>query len=100
MRPGRVGVVLVVLLASAMALPGCAPPCYQSGTCDQTTPEGSAKGKDIVCTKEALTGTHIKETRCYRRADVDERREKDRAAMERLMINANRPVKESKPTAY
>jgi hypothetical protein len=98
MRPGRWGVVLAFVLVSAAATSGCAPPCYQSGTCDQTTPDENAKGNDLVCTKEAMTGTHIKETRCYRRAEVDERREKDRAAMERLMINANRPVKEPTPS--
>jgi hypothetical protein len=48
-------------------------------------------GDDLVCIQEPQTGSHIVETRCYRRDALDERRESDRAILEKALIRANQP---------
>jgi len=49
---------------------------------------------DIICTNEAQTGSHIAETRCQTRGEIEDRRKADRELLERAVINANRPVKQ------
>jgi hypothetical protein len=98
MRPGRLGAVLVVAgtLAVAASLLGCGPCSSNPGSCQEharSVPQNATASDDVVCRNEALTGSHIVERRCYRRSDMDERRKLDRAVMERLMIQSNRPVR-------
>jgi hypothetical protein len=38
-----------------------------------------------------MTGSHIVERRCYRRSEMVEREARDRAFIDRLIIQANRP---------
>lgn len=83
MRPGRFGAVLVCAGAVTVlvALGGCAG--QRKETADN----------DVVCRNEALTGSHIVERRCYRRQDMREREARDRAFVDRLIIQANRPAR-------
>lgn len=80
MRPGRFGAVLVVACAVLVTL--------STGGC---VTQRSATAGDVVCRHEALTGSHIVERRCYRRRDMVEREARDRAFVDRLIIQANRP---------
>lgn len=97
MRPGRLGAVLVLAgaVTAAVTTGGCATPCSSSpGSCETGTPvaEASATASDdVVCRHEPMTGSHIVERRCYRRSEMVEREARDRAFMDRLIIQANRP---------
>lgn len=96
MRPGRFGAVLVVAGAVmvAVSLGGCSPCASKPGGCEaQTTlaQRSAIASDDIVCREEPLTGSHIVERRCYRRQDIREREARDRAFIDRLIIQANRP---------
>jgi hypothetical protein len=74
---------------------GCAAPCRSGGACDDTRAPGqeqAASDEDMVCVNEPVTGSHIVQQRCSRRSDVDERRQQDRATMEKVQIDAHRPV--------
>jgi len=97
MRPGRFGAVLVVagVVMVGVSLGGCSPCSSKPGGCEaQTTvaQRSAIASDDVVCRDEALTGSHIVETRCYRRQDIREREAKDRAFIDRLIIQANRPM--------
>jgi len=82
MRPGRFGLALVVggFIAACDA--------QRSGS-----QRGTAPGDEMVCRNEPQTGSHIVEQRCYLRREIEARRARDMAAMERLIIEANRPVR-------
>ena len=84
MRPGRFGAVLLGAIAVAASVPGCV-----SSAGRRHAPD------DVVCTNEAVTGSHLVETRCTSRREIEERRKADRAAIERMLINANRPVRKT-----
>ena len=86
------GTVTIALAAlSAFALGGCSGPCSSGGPgCQQSTATGTRD--DLICVKDAQTGSHIAESRCYRRSDLDERRESDRAILEKAQMSGNRPV--------
>jgi hypothetical protein len=89
----QLGVVLAAACVVA-ACAGCSTPCTaRSGVCQQRgdVPDRTASGDDLVCIEEPQTGSHIVETRCYRRQALDERREADRAILEKAMIRANQP---------
>lgn len=73
--------------AAASAL-GCAGPERRSAAGGD-----GATADDVVCTYEPVTGSHIAEARCLTRRQIEERRAATRASMERLIINANRPVR-------
>jgi hypothetical protein len=45
-----------------------------------------------VCVSEPETGTHVVETRCYPRSEIDDRRKTDRAILEKAQMNSNRPM--------
>lgn len=87
MHLARLGALVAVACAVVIAS-GCAPPCYgQPASC-------STKGQvaeDVVCVNEPETGTHVVETRCYPRSEVDDRRKTDRAILEKAQMNSNRP---------
>ena len=48
---------------------------------------------DVVCLQEPQTGSHIVETRCYTRAEIEERRKADHDMLERAQINSSRPIR-------
>jgi hypothetical protein len=76
---------------SVAALGGCSAQCSSSAPgCQQPTATGARD--DLICVKDAQTGSHIAESRCYRRSDLDERRESDRAILEKAQMSGNRPV--------
>jgi hypothetical protein len=79
MRPGQFGAVLAITGAVAVCVGGCGPRSSNPGP------------DDLVCRNEAPIGSRIVERRCYRRREIEARRIKDRAFMERLIIEANRP---------
>ncbi len=85
MRPGRFAAVLVAAGAIAVAAPVFG--CVSSGQ------KGAARD-EVVCTHEPVTGSHIVEARCFTRSQIEERRAADRAAVERMIIQANRPVRQ------
>ncbi len=96
MRPARLGAVLVVAgaVTVAVSMGGCSPCSSNPDACKEhtTVAERSATASDdVVCRDEALTGSHIVERRCYRRRDIEERRARDHAFIDRLIIQANRP---------
>lgn len=80
MRPGRFGAFFAVAGAVLVTL--------SMGGCGS---QRSASADDVVCRHEALTGSHIVERRCYRRRDMVEREARDRALVDRMIIQANRP---------
>jgi hypothetical protein len=82
MRPGRFGAILVVVgfIAACEA--------HKKGSL-----RGKAAGDEMVCRNEPQTGSHIVEQRCYSRREIEARRARDIAVMERLIIEANRPVR-------
>ncbi len=90
MRPGRFGAVLVAAGAVAVAasVHGCA---ATAGKKKATSPD------DVVCTYEPVTGSHIVESRCQTRRQIDERRAADRAAVERMLTRPNRPASNAQP---
>jgi hypothetical protein len=55
-------------------------------------PRHAGAGNDVVCINQPQTGSHIVETRCYTRAEIEERRKADKEMMERAQMNASRPV--------
>lgn len=90
----RSAIVIAAACAIAAWLSGCSSPCTAgSGRCRQDAAERgpTASGDDMVCIEEPQTGSHIVETRCYRRSALDERREEDRAILEKALIRANQP---------
>jgi hypothetical protein len=98
MRPGRFGAVFVVAgaLSIAVATSACTPCAWRGHQCEaerSTRDLGPSVSSDVVCRHEALTGSHIVERRCYRRSEMREREAQDRALMDRLIIQANRPVR-------
>jgi hypothetical protein len=48
---------------------------------------------DVVCLREPQTGTHIVETRCFTRAELDERRKADQQMLEKAQMQSNRPAR-------
>jgi hypothetical protein len=48
---------------------------------------------DIVCLREPQTGSHIVETRCFTRAEIDERRKADQEMLEKAQMRSNRPTR-------
>lgn len=75
---------------------GCGPCRSNAAACEANATVGprlAAPRHEVVCRNEALTGSHIVERRCYRLSDIEERSARDRAVMERLIIEANRPVR-------
>jgi hypothetical protein len=64
-----------------------------AGACESNETVIAAADEDLVCRNEPLTGSHIIERRCYRRRDIEARRARDIAVMERLIIQANRPIR-------
>jgi len=101
MRPGRSGAVLAAVCAVAIAAfaSGCAASqqsfasgCAASQQSSTGTTKGATASDDMVCAAEPVTGSHIVETRCEKRSDIEERRAADRAAMDKMLINGNRPV--------
>ena len=87
----RCGAALV-LAGVLAASPGCGGPCAgQSDACPARPAGGRAAPDDMVCIQEPQTGSHIVETRCYRRDALDERREADRAILEKALIRGNQP---------
>ena len=95
MQPGRFGAILIVAGAMATAVPmaGCGPCTSSPGACASNDTVSAADDEDLVCRNEPLTGSHIIERRCYRRSDIEARRARDIAVMERLIIQANRPIR-------
>ena len=91
MRLGRFGAVLASACALAACLAGCVD-CPYPGQCQESGQPGQKTAQnDMVCIRDAQTGSHIVQTHCYPRAEVEERRAKDRAAMERVQVTSNRP---------
>jgi hypothetical protein len=83
---------VVVACALAIAGSGCGPSCAsQPAACGQTTPSGPTASDDIVCVNEVGTGSHIAEPQCYRRSEIKDRRDADRATLEKAQMNSNRP---------
>jgi hypothetical protein len=98
MRVARFRAVIAIACAMLPALSGCASSCpEQAGACKTHSP-GDAKRTpspdEVICFREPQTGTHIVETRCYKRSEVDERRQADRDMLERAQMNSNRPVRQ------
>ena len=90
---------MVALGAIAMWNSGCGPSCAsQQGGC-QTTQYAQQSADDVICFDEVGTGSHIAEPRCYRRSEIDDRRDSDKALLERAQLNSNRP-KHSKRGDY
>jgi hypothetical protein len=83
-EPMRARCRAVLLAAGAlMALTlGCA-----SGPARPQSPN------DVVCLNEPQTGSHIVETRCFTRAELDERRKADQEMLEKAQMNSNRPAR-------
>jgi hypothetical protein len=88
MHLARLGALAAAALAVATLAAGCAPPCYGQPASCRT---GAQTADDVVCVSEPETGTHVVETRCYPRSEVDDRRKTDRAILERAQMNSNRP---------
>jgi hypothetical protein len=90
----RPGALIAVACAIVLALAGCGTPCPEAAMCKAYSPgqPRQAKGHDVVCFSEPQTGTHINETRCYTRAEVEERRKADHDMLERAQMQSNRPV--------
>jgi hypothetical protein len=85
---------VVVASALAVATSGCGPSCaVQPGACQDpmVSKTGPSAADDIVCVNEVGTGSHIAEPQCYRRSEIKDRRDADRAALERAQMNSNRP---------
>ncbi|HKE15930.1 MAG TPA: hypothetical protein VKB80_13730 [Kofleriaceae bacterium] len=80
MRPGRFGAVLAVAGAVLVTL--------STGGC--AARRSATAGDDLVCRNEPVTGSHIVERQCYRRRDMVAREARDRALMERLIIQSGR----------
>ena len=81
MRAGRCAVLVAAgAIAAAASVLGCA-----------GSRQKGAAGDEVVCTHEPVTGSHIVEARCFTRSQIEERRAQDRAAVERMIIQANRP---------
>jgi hypothetical protein len=83
MRRARLAAIIASACAIALST-GCGPPSLAG--------QGrSAVHDDLVCVNEAPTGSHIAETRCYKRSEIEERRKADRALLENSQIHSNRP---------
>lgn len=97
MRFARFGAVIVTTCAVMMCTPGCGSPCYApSGVCKTHTAgeqKRSTSRDDVICIDEPQTGSHIAETRCYTRGEIDDRRKADHDLLEKAQINANRPIR-------
>lgn len=94
MRVAGYGAVVVALGAIAIWMSGCGPSCaVQQGGCKTHSlhAQDPTAGDDVVCFNEVGTGSHIAEPRCYRRSEIDDRRESDRARLEKAQMNSNRP---------
>ena len=78
----RRGAVLLAAGALMTLTLGCAP--------GPTRPQSP---NDVVCLKEPQTGSHIVETRCFTRAEIDERRKADQEMLEKAQMNSNRPAR-------
>jgi hypothetical protein len=55
-----------------------------------------ASPEPVVCVDEAPLGSHIVETRCYTRGDIEARNDRNRAAIERMQIR-HRPLGQNRP---
>jgi len=78
-RCGAVVLAAVVAVASSL---GC-----------ETGRQRPQSPNDVVCLKEPQTGSHIVETRCFTRAEIDERRKADQEMLEKAQMNSNRPAR-------
>lgn len=74
-------------MATAAAFAACGPMRSTSG------PQQPPSRDDVICSNEAQTGSHIVETRCSTRGEIEDRRKADNEMIERAVINANRPAK-------
>jgi hypothetical protein len=83
-RARRIGSGAALLAAGALAglTAGCEPGRHR--------PQSPS---DVVCLREPQTGTHIVETRCFTRAEIDERRKADQQMLERAQMQSNRPAR-------
>lgn len=61
--------------------------------CESNTRGRPQSPNDVVCLQEPQTGSHIVETRCFTRAEIDERRKADQELLEKAQMNSNRPAK-------
>jgi hypothetical protein len=94
MRLARSGAVFAVCVVSAFATAGCGTPCPEAAVCKPYAPQTrQARGDDVICLQDPQTGTHIVETRCYTRSEIEERRKEDHDMLERAQMNANRPLR-------
>jgi hypothetical protein len=87
MRLARCGAIVAAACALAVSAPGCGPPCASQPAACHPSPLAR---DELVCFHEAPTGSHIAETRCYKRSEIDERRKADRAMMENAQIQSTR----------
>ena len=91
----RSGAVLAAVCALALVLASgaCGTPCPEAAMCKAYAPAQTRQpvGHDVVCFREPQTGSHITETRCYTRAEVEERRKADHDMLERTQMQSNRP---------
>jgi hypothetical protein len=79
-----------VLLAAACAL-------VVSGSACATT-SGQNKVTVVECDDRPPTGSNIGRLRCYRRTDIEQRREQDRRDLERMQYDTARFQEAGRPT--
>jgi hypothetical protein len=84
----RFAALIIATCTTAMIGSGCAAPCVPSAGCRAY---GQSGGEDLVCINEPQTGSHVVETRCYSRSEVDARRKTDHQILEKAQMNSNRP---------
>lgn len=99
MRLARSGAVFAASCLIALAA-GCGTPCPEAAVCKPYAPQTrQPHGDDIICLQDPQTGTHIVETRCYTRSEIEERRKEDHDMLERAQMNSNRPLRKKDPGA-
>jgi len=81
MPRARLAAVLVAIVAA------CGPPRPAN------SPQRPPSRDDVICTSEAQTGSHLVETRCLTRGEIEDRRKADNEMIERAIINAHRPAR-------
>jgi hypothetical protein len=78
MRFRRVQYLLFAAACTLTASAGCAT-------------SGGKKGMySVECNDKPLTGSHIGRTKCWRRIDIEERRRRDHASMEKIQFGTAR----------
>lgn len=68
-----------------------------ASACATSNQGGGRKTYVVVCDEKAPTGSNIGRLKCYRKTDMDERRARDRAEMERALFDSKRPAAVSGP---